>query len=83
MRKLYALLAGLLVSLASINAETVTPDVANFIFVVDAPNNNVVFTNTSIIGSEPGVRKAFWSFRNGIGQMTGPLQGTQHHYQIF
>ncbi len=81
MRKLYALLAGLLLSLASINAKTVTPDVANFTFVVDAPNNNLVFTNTSTIGSEPGERKAFWSFGDGSGQMTGPLQGTQHHYQ--
>ena len=82
MRKLYALLAGFLVCLASINAKTVTPDVANFTFTIDAPNNNVFFTNTSTIGSEPGPRKAFWNFGDGIIQMTGALSNTQHHYQV-
>ncbi len=82
MRKLYALLAGLFMSLAGshINAQSITPDVANFSFSVNAPDNLVVFTNTSTIGSAPGLRKAFWSFGDGTGQMTLPLQGTQHHY---
>ena len=85
MRKLYALLAGFVISLVSIsnaNAGTVTPDVANFTFTIDAPSNNVFFTNTSTIGSEPGIRRAFWSFGDGVVQMTGPLQNTQHHYQM-
>jgi hypothetical protein len=65
MRKLYALLAGFVMSLACINsahARNVSPDVANFTFTIDAPNNNVFFVNTSTIGSEPGPRKAFWNF---------------------
>ena len=85
MRKLYALLAGFVISLVSINsanAKNATPDVANFTFTIDAPNNNVFFTNTSIIGSEPGIRRAFWNFGDGTGQMTGPLDNTQHHYQV-
>jgi len=85
MRKLYALLAGLILSLAGINntnaQNPVIPDVANFTFTVDAPNNNVVFTNTSTIGNLPGLRKALWTFGDGTSQWTGPLQGTQHHYQ--
>jgi|CXWL01.1.fsa_nt_gi PKD repeat protein len=83
MRKLYALLAVLFISLAGshISAQTITPDVANFSFVVDAANNNVAFTNTSIIGAAPGTRRAFWSFGDGSGQWTPPLANTQHHYQ--
>src|SRR5258706_180478 len=68
MRKLYALFAGFVISLACINsanARNVSPDVANFTFTVDAPNNNVFFTNTSTIGSEPGLRKACWHFGDG------------------
>jgi len=85
MRKLYALLAGFVISLACINsanARNVSPDVANFTFTIDAPNNNVFFVNTSTIGSEPGPRKAFWNFGDGNIQMTGALDNTQHHYQV-
>src|SRR5258705_199021 len=85
MRKLYALLAGFVIRLAyinSANARNVTPDVANFTFTIDAPNNNVFFVNTSSIGSEPGPRKAFWNFGDGIILMTGALDNTQHHYQV-
>lgn len=63
------------------NAKTVTPDVANFTFAINAATNNVVFTNTSALGNEPGERRAHWSFGDGTGQWTGPLQGTEHHYQ--
>ena len=82
MRKLYALLAGILLTLAlPAHSRTVSPDIANFIFTIDAPNNNVVFINTSSLGNEPGIRKAFWHFGDGSAQqMTPPLQGTQHHY---
>jgi PKD repeat protein len=82
MRKLYALLAGFLLSLAGNNilANAVPPDVANFTFTIN-PGNNVDFTNTSVLGSEPGLRKAFWSFGDGTGAVTPPLQGIQHHYQ--
>ncbi len=79
MRKLYALLAGILLTLAA-PARTLSPDIANFTYVVD--HNNVVFTNTSVLGNEPGTRKAFWSFGDGSGTITPPLQGTDHHYQL-
>ncbi len=85
MKKFYAFLAGFIFCLAgslSTNARTVTPDVANFTFTIDHPNNNVFFTNTSTIGSEPGIRRAFWNFGDGIIQMTGPLENAQHHYQV-
>jgi PKD domain len=83
MRKLYALLTGFVLTLFALttNANPVTPDVANFTFAIDAPNNNVGFVNTSSLGNEPGDRRAFWSFGDGSGTMTPPLQGTQHHYQ--
>ncbi|MBL7730051.1 MAG: PKD domain-containing protein [Chitinophagaceae bacterium] len=81
MRKLYALLAGLCLALTATYAGTPAPDVANFTSIVDHPNKNVVFTNTSVLGNEPGIRKAFWSFGDGSGTVTGPLQSTQHHYQ--
>ncbi|MBC7872581.1 MAG: PKD domain-containing protein, partial [Ferruginibacter sp.] len=81
MRKLYALLAGLFMTLASnnISAQTITPDVANFTFAVS--NSDVAFTNTSILGSAPGIRRALWSFGDGTTQWTPPLANTQHHYQ--
>jgi PKD repeat protein len=80
MRKLYALLAGLVLSLAAINARPLPPDIAGFTYTIDHANNNVVLTNTSVIGSEPGLRKAYWSFGDGTSQWTPPLQETQHHY---
>lgn len=82
MRKLYALLTGLLFALTAINAKTPSPDVANFTFTINHPNKDVTFVNTSVIGSEPGLRKAFWSFGDGTGLVTPPQQGTQHHYQL-
>ncbi len=83
MRKLYKVLAGffLVVCAGTLQANPVTPDIANFSFSIDHPNKNVSFTNTSVLGNEPGVRRAFWSFGDGTGQWTGPLQGTQHQYQ--
>ncbi len=84
MRKLYALLAGLCFALtASVptHAQQPTNDVANFTFTVDAPNNHVIFTNTSVLNDAAGIRRAFWSFGDGSGQWTLPLAGTQHHYQ--
>jgi PKD repeat protein len=82
MRKLYALLAGLCFVLTAVPAHAQqTNDVANFTFAVNASNNNVIFTNTSTLGSEPGVRRAFWSFGDGSGQWTLPLASTGHHYQ--
>jgi PKD repeat protein len=84
MRKLSALLlAWLFICLAGskLSAQTSSPDVANFTFVVTAPNNNVVFTNTSTLGAEPGERQAVWTFGDGNSATTGPLQGTQHTYQ--
>jgi PKD repeat protein len=84
MRKLYALLTGFALALSALHSSALppTPDVANFTFTVDHANKNVVFTNTSVIGSEPGSRLAFWSFGDGTSAWTLPLQGTQHHYQL-
>lgn len=81
MRKLYALLAGLITVLASsqISAQTIIPDVANFTIQVQT-GNNVNFTNTSVIGNVQGDRKAFWFFGDGTMQVTPPLANTQHHY---
>lgn len=84
MRKLYALLAGfvLILQAATTHARpVVTPDAANFTFTVNDEAKNVVFTNTSVLGNEPGRRAAHWTFGDGTGAWTGPLQGTQHHYQ--
>ncbi|MES1216706.1 MAG: PKD domain-containing protein [Bacteroidota bacterium] len=82
MRKLYALLAWLCISLVSIPtiAQQPTTDVANFAFSVDASNNNVVFSNTTIIGDLYGERHAIWTFGDGTSQRTGLHDGTQHHY---
>jgi len=83
MRKLYVLLTGFALALmiSPANAKSWTPDVANFTFTINATTGNVIFTNTSTIGNEPGERRAFWSFGDGTGQWTGPLSGTEHHYQ--
>ncbi|MGQ0738277.1 MAG: PKD domain-containing protein [Bacteroidota bacterium] len=84
MRKLYALLAGFVLTLLASTpyAQTVaTPDVANFTFTVNHATKHVVFTNTSTLGNQPGIRRAFWSFGDGTGTWTPPLQGTQHQYQ--
>ena len=82
MRKLYALLAGLCFALSFLpaQAQNPVPDQANFSFTVDPATNNVIFTNTSVLGSLAGIRRAHWSFGDGSGQWTGPLEGTQHHY---
>lgn len=72
MRKIYALLAGFILILAgynSANARNVSPDVANFTFTIDVPNNNVFFTNTSSIGSERGRQ------RRGPGRVVGAVGG--------
>jgi PKD repeat protein len=85
MRKLYALLAGLCLALsATVPARAQQPanDLANFTFAIDAATNNVVFTNTSVLGSLPGVRRAHWSFGDGAHQWTAPLQNTEHHYAV-
>ncbi len=80
MRKLYAWLAGLLFALTTTNARTVSPDVAHFTFSVDHSINLVTFVNTSVLGSEPGIRRAHWSFGDGSGQWTAPQEGTVHTY---
>ena len=83
MRKLYALLAGIFMTLlaSTTYARPVTPDVANFNVSINHETKNVVFTNTSTMGNEPGRRRDYWSFGDGTGQWTLPLAGTQHHYQ--
>ncbi|HSU28911.1 MAG TPA: PKD domain-containing protein, partial [Chitinophagaceae bacterium] len=79
MRKLYAFFAGLIFCLVS-NQTMATPDVAGFTYTIDATGFNVAFTNTSVLGSEPGPRYAYWNFGDGTTQTTGALDGTQHHY---
>ena len=82
MRKLYALLAGLVCTLLAATgfARPVTPDAANFTVAIQHETKNVIFTNTSVLGNEPGIRRAFWTFGDGSSVWTGPLEGTQHHY---
>ena len=82
MRKLYALLAGICMTLLAVpsNATPDTPDVAGFTFSISAPGNTVFFTNTTVLGNEPGIRKAFWSFGDGATQLLPPLANTQHQY---
>src|SRR5690349_21803774 len=83
MRKLFATLAGLFIALASINisAQTNTPDVANFTFNT-YPGNNVSFTNTSVLGSVAGERRAWWFFGDGTSQPGPALGNMQHHYNV-
>lgn len=83
MRKLYALLAGILMTLPAIttHAFPVTPDVANFTVSVVHETRTAEFTNTSTIGSEPGIRRAYWNFGDGTGVWTPALQGALHQYQ--
>lgn len=78
MKKLYSLVAGLFFALTAIKA---TPDIAYFTFAVNNVTNEVAFTNNSVIGTEPGARKAYWFFGDGTFTQTPPLAGTQHHYQ--
>ena len=85
MRKLYAFLAGIVFVLANYQSPaqtTPTTDVANFVFEVDADNNTVSFTNTSILSSLAGDRRAHWSFGDGSGQWTLPLSNSQHQYSL-
>jgi PKD repeat protein len=84
MRKLYALLAGLCLVLTAVPGQAQQPanDVANFTFAINAPDNHVVFTNTSVLGDASGIRRARWEFGDGTHQWTLPLAGTQHHYQV-
>src|SRR5512138_2132389 len=84
MKKIYAFLTGMFIVLASHQsiAQNLTQDLVDFSFTVDADNNNVSFINASVIGSEPGDRKAVWSFGDGSSQSTGPLENTQHHYAV-
>lgn len=83
MRKLYALLAGFLISLLATTAiaRPATPDVARFTYTINHETKQVVFTNHSTLGSEPGIRRAFWSFGDGTGNWSPPLQGITHTYQ--
>lgn len=79
MRKIYFLLACFLLQVSVAFAKS--PDVANFTFAIGAPPSlNVVFTNTSSLGNEPGDRRAFWSFGDGTSATTAALAGTQHQY---
>lgn len=84
MRKLYALLGGLFISLAAshLGAQTTIPDIANFTTTVDHAGKNVAFTNTSVIGNLPGDRRALWIFGDGHQQWTPPLANTTHHYAL-
>jgi PKD repeat protein len=83
MRKLYAFLTGIFFILVGLRttAQTIPAiDVANFSITVNADNNDVAFTNTSILSSLPGTRRAHWSFGDGTGQWTLPLANTAHRY---
>jgi PKD repeat protein len=73
MRKLYLLLVWIVIA-QTLKAQ----DTANFNFSF-GPNNIVTFTNLSVIHGND-LRKAYWTFGDGIRQQTLPLAGTQHQY---
>jgi len=78
MRKFYSLLPLLLLQFTIAFAKS--PDAANFTFTTNSPGLDAAFTNTSLLGNEPGIRKAFWNFGDGTNQITDALANTQHHY---
>jgi PKD repeat protein len=82
MRKMYTLLAGMILTLFATRsyALPVTPDVANFTVSVNDSTRLVLFTNTSTLGSEPGERTAVWIFGDGAVTVTPALANTQHIY---
>lgn len=76
MRKTLLLLAAACCGLL-LSAQTV-PSV-NFTFTIDAATSTVSFTNQSgNLGD--GVKKAYWSFGDGIWAVTGAADGTHHRY---
>ncbi len=83
MRKFYHLLAVAVLSFSfagKATANPVTPDVANFSFLVDPPTNNVKFWSTSVFGSEPGPRFLQWVFGDNTQQYSGIHDSVNHHY---
>ncbi|MCX8020341.1 MAG: PKD domain-containing protein [Chitinophagaceae bacterium] len=84
MRNLYALMTAVIFWLTTqpLRSQNVTPDTADFTFTVNHETKHVVFTNTSRLGNGHGIRFALWSFGNGQTAVTGPLQGTEHTYQM-
>jgi len=84
MRKFHALITGLILTLFTNTsfAHLPTGDVAGFTASINDSTKMVLFTNTSTIGSEPGERRAIWSFGDGTTASTAPLANTQHQYQL-
>ncbi|HET7898082.1 MAG TPA: PKD domain-containing protein [Flavisolibacter sp.] len=76
MRKLYFLFAAFLTA-HLLQAQT-TPTVS-FSFTVVPNTTTVNFSNTSKNLGE-GLKKAYWSFGDGVTVGTGALDGTAHHY---
>ena len=76
MRKFYLLTSFALL----LFSKAYNQDTANFVFTIGL-SNGVSFTNTSHLHGDAS-RKAFWSFGDGVKQMTLPLANTFHQYSI-
>jgi len=74
MRKLYLLTTLTLLLFCKVKGQ----DTANFIYTIGI-NNGVTFTNTSHLHGD-AYRKAFWSFGDGVKQMTAALGNTFYQY---
>ena len=83
MKRIFTLLASLLLLTLSSTlsyANPKTPDVASFTTNVFDSLRAVAFTNTSILGSEPGERIGIWTFGDGTGAATPALGSITHVY---
>jgi len=78
MRKFYFLLAGLFFTLFSFAQSA---NQVNFTFTVNPIDNQVTFTNTSILQSDSLPKKAFWSLGDGTSTIMTPLSNLFHYYQ--
>ena len=83
MRRIITLLAGMLIlTLVTTHSQAnpTTPDLANFNVTVFDSLRVAAFTNTSILGSEPGERIGVWNFGDGNQATTGALANITHLY---
>jgi PKD repeat protein len=76
MRKIYLLTSFLLLLFTSVKSQ----DTASFTYTIGL-NNQVVFTNTSHLHGD-AARKAYWSFGDGVKQVTAPLANTFYQYNV-
>jgi PKD repeat protein len=76
MRKFYLLTSLLLL----LFFRAISQDTAGFTYTIGL-NNQVIFANTSHLHGD-GLKKAYWSFGDGVRQMTTPLANTFYQYRV-